>query len=124
VNGKTLAALLMLPMMMTFAIPVATHATSSNTYGLEVTCNGTASAKLTFLGHTVSITCTGSDPSPSFVEFQSQLSGLFSASAVAGSNTHTAKGFFGPFSCFAEGQQYDATHSSWARWLIYDSNCG
>ena len=109
------------------AVPMTAHATSSNSYVLEVWCSvggsgAPASAGITFLGQTVSITCT-SGGSNSRVEFQSLASGLFSATAVAGTRTHSAKGFFGPYSCFAEGEQYDPAHSSWARWLIYDVAC-
>jgi hypothetical protein len=130
VDSKKLAALLILPMLMFVVVPVVavTHATSSNIYELRVECtvgdsDNAASAKISFLGHTVSVTCTPDDYSENGMEFQSQLSGLFTASATAGPLTQKSIGFFNPHSCYADGVLFDPAISSWAYWEVYSSGC-
>jgi len=128
VQSKKLAALLMLPMLMFVVVPFASHAQSSTTYILEVECNvgdsgASASAQVSFLGHSVSITCTPDDYSESTIHFQSFASGVYSASAKAGPLTMNVKGYFNPYSCYADGVQYDPALSSWAYWEIYTGSC-
>jgi hypothetical protein len=118
-------------MALLLLVPFVSQASSGNEYFLRVECNNNLAgtevdtATVSFLGHTVSVTCSNvSDASnENTAFFFSSATGVFSATANAAGIVHTGKGIFGPNVCFIEGETYSATFGSWAYWEIYTNWC-
>ena len=130
-DRRKAAVVLLVPLAIFMIVPlsVSTHAVS-NGYTLKVECDNyttteSDSITLTFLGHSVTTSCT---PAPDgFGErsfsFASFATGLFHVNSNTAGIPHSALGWLGPTSCYVEGYIYSHSHASWVYFELYSFIC-